>query len=1160
MKVISKRIVLLTILSVTFYYGQAQNVFFTDAPENSMVSPTQKRLIIPVKYRTVKLSPAAIKSFLDGVPAEQNLISRNAAPVLDIPMPDGSSAAFNIWHTAVMAPELAAANPGIKTFTGQGINDPTATIQLEWTEAGFHAMILSPLSGTVFIDPYHQKTVTNYISYYKADYKKSVQFLELPIVKNVQQVNSVANTLAGVCVGTQLRTYRLAVACTHQYAQTVTGAATPTVAETLAKIVTTINRVNGVYEKELSIRLQLVAAENAVIFTVAASDPFTGNSNGNTLISESQTVIDARIGAANYDIGHTFSTGGGGVAEPGVVCVNGVKARGVTGSASPSSDAYDIDFVAHEIGHQFNANHTFNSVTLNCAPPNWNSVANAEPGSGSTIMAYAGICGANDLQLNSDAQFHGVSFNEITAYSNSGAGNSCPVITNINNSPPVINAGQDYIIPKTTPFILSGGGTDANGDAITFSWEQVNVGGPNGTWDNPSGNAPLFRSFTPQSTPVRFFPKITDVINNTTTIGELLPTYARSLNFRLTGRDNRAGGGGVCFDEAAITVSGTAGPFVVTSPNLNGITWQVNDFTTITWNPSGTASAPINCSNVKIELSTDGGLSYAVTLAENTPNDGAHEINVPNNITLAARIRISAVGNIFYDISNSNFSIQNQGLAEFVFNSPGPVVLCGESSGVINLNTAALNGFSTPVSLSAIGLPPGTSVTFGSNPLLPGSNTTVTLNNTNTLAAGTYNITINGLAGAVNKARVISFVISGVPVAPSSLLIPAGNATGVATLPSFNWQPVALASYYTLEISTSGTFSNIIQSITDISVLPVVPLTPLAQNTVFYWRVLSTTVCGTSAPSATGIFKTGLIVCNTRNSADIPKVISEIGINTITSTLIIPASAGLTISDLNVVGLTGTHTYVGDLTVSLTSPAGTTVVLFDEVCDDAQNFLVNLDDEAALVTLPCPFASNQTARPAGSLSAFDGQNSAGVWTLTVRDNVDADGGSLNGWGLAINCAFTATAILPPHTQLCPPASGTSLTAGITGAAYQWQVNTGSGFVNIANNTNYNGVNNVTLQISNAPSSFNGYQYRCLVDGSISQVFTLGFTSNWTGLISNAWETAANWSCNTIPDANTDVIIYNGTVIVSSNAMCRSIKTNPGTNVMVNGGGTITVTH
>ena len=235
------------------------------------------------------------------------------------------------------------------------------------------------------------------------------------------------------------------------------------------------------------------------------------------------------------------------------------------------------------------------------------------------------------------------------------------------------------------------------------------------------------------------------------------------------------------------------------------------------------------------------------------------------------------------------------------------------------------------------------------------------------------------------------------------------------------------------------------------------------------------------------------------------------------------------------------------------------MVLFDQICNDQEDFDINLDDEAVLTSIPCPLTGNQTARPQNPLSAFDGQSSTGTWTLTVTDNATEDGGSLTGWGLAFNCSLTATAI-SSWTQLCPPAAGTSLTTNLTGTTYQWQVNTGSGFANVTNNSNYNGANTATLQIINAPSSWNSYQYRCVVDGINGTVFTLGFTSYWTGAVSNAWENAANWSCNAVPDANTDVIINTGAVLVKSAANCRSIRVNPGSLVTVNAGFKLTVVH
>lgn len=653
---ILKKWLLLVFICFLFFNSQAQNNFFKDVSEASIKKTTQKRVIIPSKYRTVQLNTAALLSFLKSLPSEQNINNRKTIPVFALPMPDGTTATFRIWESSTMAPELAAANPGIKTFTGQGIDDPTATIKLDWTSFGFHAMILSPLNGAVFIDPFDQITTTNYQSYYKKDFEKTGTYLESDPKKMLQNARP-ANTLAGTCVGPTLRTYRLAVACTHQYAIKVTAPNPPTKTDVLAKIVTSVNRVNGVYETELAIRMVIVANNTDVVFISAATDPFTGNNDGNILIDESQQKIDSAIGNANYDIGHTFSTGGGGIAGLGVVCITGAKASGVTGLFNPVGDAYDIDYVAHEMGHQFGADHPFNSLQGAC---NGNGVIgfNAEPGSGSTIMAYAGICSPENLQNHSDPQFHAVSFDQITNYAISSSGNNCAVKSSTGNAAPVVNAGPSYTIPISTPFVLTGSATDANGDAITYSWEQVDVGGPFGIWDSPSGNAPLFRSFPPTTSATRYFPKLSTQIANSSVIGEVLPAYGRNMNFRLTARDNKAGGGGVCYAQTAVTASASSGPFVLTSPNSLGIIWYVNGLKTVTWNPAGTEGAPVNCSNVNIELSIDGGLTFPIILKANTANDGSESVQVPNNISSTARVRVMAVGNVFYDFSNNNFSIQ----------------------------------------------------------------------------------------------------------------------------------------------------------------------------------------------------------------------------------------------------------------------------------------------------------------------------------------------------------------------------------------------------------------------------------------------------------------------------------------------------------------------
>lgn len=618
-------------------------------------SGTGQRLVVPQAYRTVALAPAALAAILDRAPDEVPGGLPRSEAVLSLPIPSGGFGRFRIEKSPVLEPDLAAKFPEIRTYRGQGVDDPYATVRLDRTPAGFHAQVLSAASGAIYVDPYRRGDTTNHVVYFRKDFARpSGKLFRCSVTGNEVPPTGARPAALGLApldsTGPTLLTYRIAIAATGEYTAFHGG----TVANALAAIATTLNRVDGVYEREVAIRMVLVGNENLVVYTNAATDPYTNDDPG-ALLGENQTNLDAVIGSASYDIGHVFSTGGGGLAGLGVVCLAGYKAQGETGSSAPVGDPFDIDYVAHEIGHQWGANHTFNGTTGACSG---NRAASAayEPGSGSTIMAYAGICGAEDLQSNSDAIFHGRSFDEIVAYSRTGSGNACGTPTSTGNGAPTVNAGASHTVPKGTPFTLTGSATDPDGDALTYLWEEYDLGtaAPPNT-DN--GNRPIFRDFTPTTSPARTLPRLADVLSGTPTFGESLPTTSRTMTFRLTARDNRAGGGGVSSSTTTVAVSSAAGPFAVTAPST-AVSWNSGSTQTITWDVLGTNAAPVSCTNVDILLSTDGGNTFPTTVVAATPNDGTESVTVPSVATTSqARVKVACTGNIFFAVSRPDFTI-----------------------------------------------------------------------------------------------------------------------------------------------------------------------------------------------------------------------------------------------------------------------------------------------------------------------------------------------------------------------------------------------------------------------------------------------------------------------------------------------------------------------
>ncbi|MFA5297151.1 MAG: reprolysin-like metallopeptidase [Lutibacter sp.] len=993
------------IFSCLFIFSvSAQNKegFWSKRPdfEKSTVKKLDRKSI-PNKFETYQLNVNELKNKLANAPKRKGNLEKSSI-VISFPNENGKFEKYQVFEASIMEESLQKQYPNIRSYVGKGIDNPNATIRFSITSLGFHGMILQNSGGAVYIDPYAEAN-ESYIVYSKKDLPEIAPFeCKFDEENAVSKINttSVAAKDENANDG-KLRTFRLAVATTGEYSQfhltrqniSITATDEVKKAAVLSAIVTTMTRVNGIFERDVSLTMKLVANNTNVIFLDAATDGFTNN-DSDKLINESQTIIDANIGFSNYDIGHTFSTGGGGLATLNSPCST-VKAKGITGSASPVGDAYDIDFVAHEMGHQYGGHHTFNGEAGNCAGANKSAATAVEPGSGSTIMAYAGLCTPQNVQNLADSYFHLVSVREMFANISTGQ-STCAAISVTGNRVPVVNSLPNYTIPISTPFVLNATATDVDGDNLTYTWEQLDAETTTYPLVSTAIGGPAFRSIAPTSASKRYFPDIATIISGKlSNTWEVLPTVGRTMRFGVNVRDNNSVGGQSASMETVVTFVGSAGPFKITSQSTE-VTWDTGTAQTITWDVAKTNLAPVNCSFVNILLSVDGGLTFPIVLASNTPNDGTQAVVVPNNATTKARIKVESVGNIFYSANSKNITIQT---SEFIMNFDiSSKNVCIPNSAVYNFTYNTYNGFNEATTFTATGNPIGTAVTF--SPVSASTDKTSVQMTVSGIAnddVGNYNISVTGTSASKTKTTVVNLGVFSSTINAPVLNLPANGATGVLKPFTLSWASDVNALNYKVEIATNLTFTTILES-ANVNVNFYNPQL-LQPNTTYYWRVKSINNCGESNFSSIFNFTTENDVCDTKTASDVPLDIPDYNATGISSKIFIGNNKK--IRDVNVT-VNITHTWIGDLDLMLISPAGTSVLLVASRYDEGKNYTNTVFDDgasASIITGTAPYTG--TYRPQGNLSAFNDQYSYGNWTLKAIDSDPGDFGIINSWSIEI---------------------------------------------------------------------------------------------------------------------------------------------------------------
>jgi subtilisin-like proprotein convertase family protein len=969
------------------------------------------------EVRTTTVDLNKLQTVLKKAPLEFQGLKSNAT--ISLPLPNGDFADFTVYNSPLQTthPELG----------GFKIHGPWGGGRMSTSDAGISVVARGP-NGYFIIDPIQEQPGQYRVSKYGDfmamlgesqgalscgfDEANMPDYSDLEVDPDMIDLGEVAGATEGLKAGNEareLRVYDLIITCTGEFAAQNGG----TVASVSRAFNDAANTINGIFENELGIRMNLIILDT-LIFLDAAIDPFTDATTGGALLGQVLPAFqNAGVGADQYDLGHILTsrcTDVGGVVS-GRACTGG-KTRGVTCVSNGNVVGAALRIMAHEVAHQFAVGHSWNT----CPGSEGQRASNSafEPGSGTTIMSYSGACSEENIGSD-DSYYHVGSLQQFLTYSRVTGAAECATQVMTNNFTPEVSFDyvDDFYIPVSTPFRLEGTATDVNNDDLTFVWEQYDLG-PASPIREPRGNAPLFRSFRPSAEGnLRYFPQLFDIVQHNDDRTETLPAYSRDLTFRLVARDNNAEAGGVDWEEIHFFSDESAGPFEVNDPA--DAEWNVGDYREVTWDVANTDQAPVNCQRVNIVMSTDGGDNFDVVLVENVANNGSAFVTVPSEaLSSEALIMVEAADNVFLNVNRNSFRVTPAVEAGFTLE---PSVrfdnVCLPEVVAIDLNSGSILDFATPIALSVEegDVPAGATVTFSSTDLTPGETSTMTVDLTDTRFGGTLELTIVAVAEGLDTARrTVILEVTDNDYADLATIAPAEGTAGIILATNFDWTDAVNADTYEIEIGTSPTFAEATiferaGGLTDSEYLPAEFFTA---NELYFWRIRPANICGDGAWSAPNSFRTINSECNSFAPDDVPVGLPGSGPSfTRESRLFIEQSGA--ISDLNLPNVNIQYNFASSVTLTLVSPAGTRVVLYQENCFSTNKIDLGFDDDAP-IAVTCPPDDRRVFQPTGSLSDFNGEDTFGEWILEVEvSETGGSAGTIQNWQVEFCADVSAVA-------------------------------------------------------------------------------------------------------------------------------------------------------